>query len=306
MDGDVEANLRHAEPYLEQAAAREAQLVLLPEFYPSGYIYSEALWDTAEPADGPTVRWMRAQAARHGFYLGTSFLEAEGEHFYNTFVLVTPEGTDAGRVRKQTPAAWEAFFTRGYPGSHTIDTDIGRIGVGICLENQLSYTPGLMHAGAVDLMLMPHSAPTPAPSLLLSRAIIQRWHDLLEETPLSYARMLGVPVAFVNKVGPWESALPGVPLLDQRSSFPGITSIVDSDGTLRGRLDDREGVVSAEVTLDERRREHTAPTCRGYWALDVPWQANVLRVVQSVGSAWYRLSPERRRRALSVSRRRSS
>ena len=101
------------------------------------------------------------------------------------------------------------------------------------------------------------------------------------------------------------SAPPGLPLLDQRSSFPGVTTIVDSDGALRARLDDREGVVSADVTLDARRREPTPPACRGYWAWDLPWQANILRAVQSVGSAWYRLSRERRRRARLASRRRS-
>ena len=54
--------------------------------------------------------------------MGTSFLEAEGDDFYNTFVLVGPTGREAGRVRKQTPAMYEPWFFRGQPGSHVIET----------------------------------------------------------------------------------------------------------------------------------------------------------------------------------------
>lgn len=69
----------------------------------------------------------------------------------------------AGSVRKQTPAAAEAYFFRGEKGSHIIETELGTIGVGICYENQLAFTPGLMCGQSVDIMLMPHSAPAPTP-----------------------------------------------------------------------------------------------------------------------------------------------
>ncbi|HEY6306055.1 MAG TPA: nitrilase-related carbon-nitrogen hydrolase, partial [Candidatus Angelobacter sp.] len=68
-------------------------------------------------------------------WLGTSFLEADGADFYDTFVLTTPEGEEAGRVRKQVPAEVEGYFFRGDVGSHVLKTAIGRIGVGICAES---------------------------------------------------------------------------------------------------------------------------------------------------------------------------
>ncbi|MDY6797094.1 MAG: hypothetical protein SWK76_17705 [Actinomycetota bacterium] len=45
-------------------------------------------------------------------WLATGFLEAEGEDFYNTFVHCNPSGEEDGRVRKQTPAFAEAYYTR--------------------------------------------------------------------------------------------------------------------------------------------------------------------------------------------------
>ena len=70
--------------------------------------------------------------------MGTSFLEAEREHFFNTFVLIKPDGQEAGRVRKQSSALFEFFFVKGHGGPHVLDTEFGKVGVGICYENQLN------------------------------------------------------------------------------------------------------------------------------------------------------------------------
>jgi len=124
-NGNIEANLEKAEALVEQAADRGAQLVILPEFIPTGYIFTKAIWDSGEPKEGPTVQWMRKLSKKRGIYLGTSFLEAEGDDFYNTFLITKPDGSETGRVRKQTPAAFEAYFTTGESNTHTIETELG-------------------------------------------------------------------------------------------------------------------------------------------------------------------------------------
>lgn len=296
-NGDIEGNLQRATRFLEEAAERGAQLVVLPEFMPTGYIFTREIWDTAEPREGPTVRWLRATSRRLGIWLGTSYLEAEGEDFFNSFVVTRPDGEEAGRVRKQTPAFAEAFFTRGEVGPHVIQTGLGRLGVGICYENQLSYLPRLICAGRVDLMLMPHSAPSPMPNPLFPRRAVEEYNRRLKELAPCYARMLGVPVVMVNKCGPWTSPIPGLPFLTQRSSFPGYTCIADSDGSILAQLGDEEGVVVEEVRLDPARRKEEVPPPRGRWAFQVPWAMNQFRLIEAVGRASYRLSRERRRRA---------
>ena len=108
-NGAIAENLAHAEAFVAEAARQGAALVLLPEFLPTGYLLAPEIWHAAEPAVGPTVRWLSAQALRHGVFVGTSFLEADGDDFINTFVLAAPDGSEAGRVWKQTPAVFEAF-----------------------------------------------------------------------------------------------------------------------------------------------------------------------------------------------------
>ncbi len=289
-NGLVQANLEHATPLVEQAARQGAALILLPEFMPCGYIFTTAIWDGAEPKQGPTVQWLCENSKRLGVWLGTSFLEAEGEDFFNTFVLASPDGQEAGRVRKQTAAAFEAFFTRGGPGPHAIDTELGKIGVGICYENQLSYLPQMMCRQSVDLLLMPHSYPKIA-QMVFS----------LRELAACHARLLGVPAIMCNKSGPFRTGYPGIPFYQSNSSFPGLSTIADSDGSIKAQLGDEEGIIVKEVTFDPDRKIQKPPRRYGRWALKGPWFRGSVIVVETVGRLWYTLSLERKRKARLVS-----
>ena len=305
-NGLVEANLQHATPLVNRAADMGARLVLLPEFMPPGYVFTTAIWKGAEPKEGPTARWLKETSKRLGIWLGTSFLEADGEDFFNTFVLATPDGREAGRVRKQTPASCEAYFTRGYAGPHVMETELGQIGVGICYENQLAYVPRIMCRQSVDLLLMPHSIPLLMRSLFFSSGQVERYRNAVKDLAVRYARMLGVPVVMTNKCGLWVSPMPGIPFPVQRSSFPGLSAVADSDGTLKAQMGDEEGVIVEDVRLDPSRKIHKVPPNYGRWAWKDPYGfSRLLRiatpVTEACGRLWYSLSMERRRRARAVS-----
>ena len=289
-NGLVEANLEHARPFVEQAAKAGAKLILLPEFMPAGYIFSTAIWDGAEPKHGSTVRWLRENSRKFGVWIGTSFLEADGEDFFNTFVLATPDGEEAGRVRKQTPAGFEAFFTRSGLGPHVIDTESGKIGVGICYENQMTYITQIIQERSADILLMPHSYPAVG-QLIMS----------LVDLALRYARLLGIPTVVCNKSGPWRSPYPGLPFYVTNSHFPGLSTIADSDGSVKAQLGDEEKIIIADVTLDPSRKTNKVAPCSGRWAWRGPWFRDSARVIEAVGRSWYALSSERKRKALKVS-----
>lgn len=301
-NGNVEGNLEHATAFVEEAAEKGASLVVLPEFMPNGYIYdSGMMWDTAEREGGPTSTWMKETSSRLGIWLGAGFLEAEGEDFFLSFLVTAPDGGEAGRVRKQTPAFAEAFFIRGEPGPHIIQTDLGKIGVGICYENHLSYMPRLMYSQGVDLMLLVHSSPSPMPNPLYPAKAVEKYDRDLKGLAGFYADMLGVPVISSNKCGEWRSPLPLLPFLAQESSFTGFTTIADSDGGIRAQLNKEEGVIVEGVTLDPDRKAVTPPAGRGRWSHKVPWQMNQFRLFEAIGGLQYRLSGERKRRARQIS-----
>src|SRR5215475_10264011 len=138
LDHDIDGNLKQATTYADKAAAG-AQFVLFPEFMATGSYLSFDTWDSAEPSQGKSAQWLKSTSRRLHIWLGASFFEASGADFYDTFVLTTPSGEEAGRVRKQIPAGSEAYFFRGEVGPHVISTAIGKVGVGICAENYYCF-----------------------------------------------------------------------------------------------------------------------------------------------------------------------
>jgi N-carbamoylputrescine amidase len=300
-NGCIEANLQHAIHLIDLAAQKEAKLILLPEFMPTGYIWNASVWNSAEPQEGATVNWLKENSRRLGVWLGTSFLEAEEKDFFNTFVLTTPDGKEAGRVRKQTPAGFEAYFFRGSIGPHVIETELGKIGVGICYENALSYIPNMMYKHSVDLLLMPLSAPTPSCNFFFRRKQVEYYHKEIKEVPLHAALTLGIPVIMANKSGRWQSPTPALRFWKQDSSFPGLSTIIDSDGTIKAQLGDEEAVIVDDVILDPARKSEEPPTCYGRWAWEGHWVRNSIQITETLGRLNYTLNSVRKKRAREIS-----
>jgi len=305
----IEENLDHATPLIDLAAQDGAKLILLPEFMPTGYIWTKAIWDGAEPKEGPTVKWLKENSKRMGIWLGTSYLEANGEDFFDTFVLVTPEGEEAGRVRKQMLLPYEAYFFKREAGPHVIDTELGKIGVAIQYENYHSYILQIMHQQSVDLLLMPFSVANLMESLIHNRKFLEYFNNRLGELACYYACLLGVPVVMANKCGRWQSPVPvfGLPFLwKEDSTYAGLSTIVDSDGTVKAQLGEEEAVIVEDVTLDSSRKIHEPPKCYGRWAQEYGWWKitvgkNAWRVQEPFVRLFYTLSSERKKRARSIS-----
>jgi N-carbamoylputrescine amidase len=293
-------NLAHAEELVTQAAAEGAELVVLPELMPGGYLLNEDIWKTAERIDGPSVDWLKQTAKRHAIHLCMSFAEADGADFFNTFVLATPQGTLAGRVRKSPPASVEAYFFRAGDDPHYLDTEIGRIGVGICYENLLHERLSALHRTSVDLVVQPTAAGTPTPTFPFRRKDSAAFDCMIRGSAAFYAQALGVPIVMANRCGPLVTSLPaGFPA--QNSRFPGFSAVADSDGTLKAQLGAEEGVVVADVVIDPARKVGQRPKAYGRWALPVPWYAFIWPLTQKLGERAYAKHPSRHEMALAIS-----
>lgn len=291
-NGKVTENLAQAEHRIRSAVSQRAALILLPELLPNGFDLTEDWWSTATTFDGPIVDWVTEQARAHSVYIGTTFLEAEGDDFYNTFVLASPGGEIVGRVRKSPPASFEAYFYRAGGTPHVFDTDIGRIGVAICYEGLMHERLEEFHASDVDIVLQPLSAPLPELSFPIRRADIAKFAAVVAELPVLYARTLGVPVLMANKCGPFYSRLPAI-RRDYRSSFPGLSAIVDSDGALCGRLDAGEGVLVGVVKVGRSKVRASSLPNFGGGVMSRPWFTFLVDWTQRMGEKSYARNPRR-------------
>lgn len=302
-NGEIEANLARAERFVELARERRAQLVLCPEFLAAGYIYDASLWDAAEPLGGRTERWLRRMAIEHRVHIGASYLEVSGDDFFNTFALVQPDGAIAGRVRKESLPGFEGWYFRSSPGPKVIETEIGRIAVGICYDNYTARFLEQLRGSDVDLLLMPHSGPC-----IGIGWFDDLFRDSLREIARFYSRAFGIPTLMVNKasVTDTRSPIPLLPFARLRFHFPGFSTICDGDGVVRDALGEGEGVVAAQVVLDARKkRSPVQPT--GHWSRPPPRlprvSAAVFQAFELLGKAFYAASPARRRAARSAAAR---
>jgi N-carbamoylputrescine amidase len=305
LPGQIEANLGHAAGLVERAAAQGASIVVLPELFSCGYVPNRAVWEAAETRGGPTDGWLAATARRLGIYLGAGAAETDGTDFFNVFTLASPDGQIAGRAYKANAEA--SIFRRGR-AAHLIDTPAGRIGVGICADNQFAVTLRIMYEQRADLILMPHAWPTPARAArLVTQADVAAQQQRMTELPVLYAHALGVPVVFVNQVGP---LLPigGIlgHLMDPRIwRLRGQSRIVDSDGSVLGQLAEDEGVLTAEAVMDPARRHYEAQPSFGGWLQSGSWTARHLIIPLDIaaGRLSYTISRERRRKARAAAER---
>jgi N-carbamoylputrescine amidase len=192
-------------------------------------------------------------------------------------------------------------FRRGRR-EHMIETSIGRIGVGICADNQYTAHLELMHRLQADLILMPHAWPTPARAGgPVSESDVAGQQRRMTDLPVLYARALGVPVVFANQVGPLApmGGMLGRLMNPAMYRLRGQSRIIDASGSVLAERAEDEGALVAAAVMDPDRRHYQPQPSFGGWLQ--PGLALVRKVIIPLDiateQARYTLSRERRRKA---------
>ncbi|MDY6947637.1 MAG: amidohydrolase [Pseudomonadota bacterium] len=73
------------------ALAGQTDLVVLPEMFTTGFTMDAK--SVAEPADGPSVAWLREQAAKLGAVITGSIATRAADRYYNRLIWMRPDGT---------------------------------------------------------------------------------------------------------------------------------------------------------------------------------------------------------------------
>jgi nitrilase len=162
---DVDANLRHIEPLLVEAAAGGAELIALPEYFALLSPDEQAKVAAREvDGSGPLQEFLRDAALRLGVWIvgGTVPIVASAEHKVRNATLVyDAQGQRVARYDK----AHLFCFKRGQetydeaatiePGDEVVvfDSPCGRTGVGVCYDLRFPELFRVM-AGA-NLIIVP-------------------------------------------------------------------------------------------------------------------------------------------------------
>ena len=243
----VEENLERAERYIQQAAQQGAQVVVLPELFNTGYFYHSKNFEVAEGLSGRSARWLRAMGKRFGIHVVGAIIEKDWGRYYDTLVLATPEGCLASYRKLHLALQEKCYFSRGdYP--LILDTDLGRIGTGICAD-LLARGVWERYRDKVDLLIVSSAWPdfTSGRFLFAKSRVNQQLSAMTKELPKRLAASLGVPVVYANLCGPFESTLPFLYPFNLKAQFAGNSSIHDGEGRRVAGLGQEEGVLVARV-----------------------------------------------------------
>ena len=142
---------------VRQAARCGAKVVVLPEAAVSGYLTADLsnTWHVAkrpigkeltgvdpkgaaESVPGPSTRFFGRLADELGVYLTVPLVEVDRKTgaYYNTSVLLGPDGKVLIHYRKRDPWPWaeRSWATAGDRGNPVVDTPFGRFGLLICYD----------------------------------------------------------------------------------------------------------------------------------------------------------------------------
>lgn len=134
VGGEMDTNLAHAGEMIAEAAAKGAQVVLLPEAMDLGWTDPSALTRAEPVPEGKVAVFLSKAAREHGVYVCSGLTEKDGETVYNSAVLINPEGEIILLHRKINELdIGHPYYALGNQLS-VCETELGTIGLMICAD----------------------------------------------------------------------------------------------------------------------------------------------------------------------------
>lgn len=214
----------------EEAARNGARIIVMPEMATTGicfYDRDEAA-KVVEPIPGPTAKAFQKMAEKHGCYVvyGEAEVDPATDAYYNSAVFLGPQGI-VGTYRKTHLFLSEPKWAKaGDLGIPIWETEYGNIGMIICHDAAFPETSRVVALQGADVMCFPTN-----------------W---LERSPSGYwftrAFDNGIYWIAANRYGE-----------ERNTQFSGNSCVIGPDGSLLASQDSGDGIVYAEVDLEQAR-----------------------------------------------------
>lgn len=229
-ENDRDYNVEKARKWISRAARTKPNIIVLPEFFNTEYFpqYRDyKYYRYAEREDGYTISAIRALAQKHSLHIVATIYEEEMPgYYYDTAIIIDPQGNTVGKYRKVHPAAvksLEKIYFR--PGSkfHIFHINGWKVGIIICYDYRFPEAIRCLALLGAELVIIPFATPT---TQMFSKALPTRaWENSLY-------------IAACNKVGKEGDWV-----------FPGDSMIVDPTGKIVKSAGSKETTFSAELDL---------------------------------------------------------
>ena len=229
----IDENLAAMRQAALQAAGQQAQLVIFPEMFLTGYNIGEAVFKLAEPADGPSARMAGRIAREAGIALLYGYPEQAEAGVYNAALLIDRRGKAAANYRKtHLYGSFENRVFRKGDALVMVRLEGVNIGILICYDVEFPETVRALAAAGARLIAVP-------------TALMQPYCRVAETVVAARAYESQVYVAYVNRCGS-----------EGKLTYCGASCVIGPDGLDRVRTQRKEGlhVVSIDPRAVERER----------------------------------------------------
>ena len=255
-NNDRKSNLDFSIAKIHEAAAANADLVVLPELHLGPYFCQNEdfnHYDLAQPIPGPTTDILSTVAKKLSIVIVSTIFEKRAPGlFHNTAVVFDRDGSIAGKYRKMhipdDPGFYEKYyFTPGDLGFKPIETSIGKLGVLICWDQWFPEAARLMALAGAELLIYPTAIGWDNND---NQEEQQRQLDAWITIQRSHAVANGIPVIACNRIGFEQS-----PDSAAGINFWGNSFIAGPQGEIIKQADDSESSLLT-CTLDKSRTEY--------------------------------------------------
>jgi predicted amidohydrolase len=228
---------RNRERLLAQAERVDADLIVLPELFHSGYVFCgmEEVARLAEPIpNGPTCRALHSFARRRRNVIVAGICERAGDRFFNSAVALGPEGLIGVYRKIHLFKDEKLWFTPGDLPFRVFDAAGLRIGMMICFDWRFPEATRVLALAGAEVIAHPSNLVMPyCQEVMRSRCIENR-----------------VFAVTANRIGADERPC-------GREVFSGQSQVVDPEGNvlLRAAADrEEEGAVAIDVAEARRKQ----------------------------------------------------
>ncbi len=240
---------------VKEAAARGAQIILLPELFENWYFCQEKNYENyrlASTLEGnPAIAALSKVAKDFRVVVPVSFYESAGNTMFNTVAIIDADGSVLGKYRKtHIPDDHfyqeKFYFTPGDTGFKVWETAYAKIGVGICWDQWFPEAARIMALQGAELLFYPTAIGSEP---ILECDSMPHWRRCMQ----GHAAANLIPVIAANRVGT-EAVAPSKENQGQSSSlaFYGSSFIADETGRLAEQAGRKEScILTHTFDLDE-------------------------------------------------------
>lgn len=242
-EGSIKSNLEKSLCAIETARKNNADLILFPEvqlteFFPQykSQDKNQNVKNYRIPLESEIVKsFCQAAKKNHIIVVPNIYLEENGK-FFDASILIDSDGKILGTQKMVHVAQAKQFYEQDYytpsdDGFKVFKTSLGKIGIVVCFDRHYPESIRTQTLYGADLILIPTANTKDEPSEMFEWEIrVQAFQN-------------SVAVAMCNRVG-----------TEDKMQFSGESLVVDANGNLIQKADDKEQILYAQIDLQESQK----------------------------------------------------